>query len=76
MRPESILVTTTPQTPTLGDASAVGVLLMDAQLRPKWLYRYPRVPSTLATTRLVGDPTGQQMYLVDLANERVVALPR
>jgi hypothetical protein len=62
---------------TIGVASTpnTGVVLFDSNLRPRWLYRYPR-PVTPAQMQLVGDPTGQLLYLVDLANEYVVALPQ
>lgn len=47
------------------------VIATDPQLRPRWIYRYPRGTLDL---RLVSDEAGSALYLVDFDNNHVVAL--
>jgi hypothetical protein len=49
-------------------------LFFDLNLRPRWLYRYPQIPANLGAMQLVTDPGAQRLYLVDVANNSVVAL--
>jgi hypothetical protein len=54
--------------------TSAGVVFLDLNLRPRWLYRYPQIPSDLTRMQLVADPTAQRLYLVDVAANAAVAL--
>ncbi len=49
------------------------VIATDAQLRPRWIYRYPRGTQS---AMLLSDSANGHLYLVDFQNNVVVALSR
>ncbi len=59
----------------LSGASSFGAAIaaFGPDLQPRWLYLYPRIANA-GTARLVSSPAAGDIYLVDEANNRAVAL--
>jgi len=53
----------------LGEAFNYGLVVFDASLRPRWIYRYPQI--ALSAPVLVG--AGDTVYFIDAPGQRVLA---
>jgi hypothetical protein len=56
-----------------GAPLGVGVIAFGPNLKPLWLYLYPRVTST-GNSRLISSPRHGDVYLIDTFNNRAVSL--
>ena len=56
-----------------GATLGVGILAFGPDLQPLWLYVYPRVTDA-SNSRLIAAPTLQDVYFIDLFNNRALSL--